>query len=231
MGFSVFQFEHLLFYRAAPTVLRLVGETPINSTSDTWASHVNGSDAYSTSYVSAIQNCNSLYVDFKNLSSLSVQDTANFVPNLTGLYLDDCTNITSLSLTHFPNLTSISIAGTSLRDDTLTQIPLTRRLVLVDASNTRNITHVPSALTVNVGHSLVTAIDASMSHPVRIVANDARITSLQVFSETTTLVWSYSGKTLTVSGAGSGLTILTPQASSDIFAGNAVIVPISYWPQ
>lgn len=229
MVFSLFQYERLLLFRSDATTLRLVGESAPSITQDTWAAHALGTDAYSVDYKAAITGCLNLHVDFPSLSTLRVVDSANFVPNLTGLYIDNCTNLTDISFNAFPHLTTISMSGTYLRDGIFSQIAPSRTLALVDVSNTKYITHVPSAATVNIAHSAVTTIDAYATAPIRVVANDARVTSITLTSSTTALVWSYAGKTLTVNGATSALTILTPQPS-DVSAGAAIVVPLTYYP-
>lgn len=225
-AFSVFAYDRLLLHEPAPGTLRVIGESA--TATDTWNNH-HGGDAYSVAYVNAIAACETMIVDYKSLSSFDVVDRANFVPNLTSLDLSDCTVLTSANITLFGNLVALSIANTPLTNSIFQSLPTDKELRLVDVSNTRNITHVPSAQTVVAGHSLVTNIDPALAPLERLVANDARITSLQVTDVASAIMWSYAGKNLTVSGSSANLTVFTPQESTSVVAPGAHVIEISYY--
>lgn len=227
-SFTLFQYERFLLHMSRSDTLRVIGESTENM--DTWSNHDTSSDAYSVAYREAISGCTRMIVDFKGLTSFDVIDHVHFVPNLNTLVLNDCTLLRTANLA-FPNLTSLSISNTQLNDSVLRQLPIeTKALILVDVSHTRHITHVPSAETINIGHSMVTSIDPAISDVHRIVANDARLTSLRATALTSVILWSYPGRSLTISGATSALTVLTPQSvDSVVSSANTTIIPISYF--
>lgn len=227
--FNLFQYDTLLLYRSNANTLRVIGQA--TDTHDTWVNHAGLNDDYSTAYLAAITACTHMYVDYKTLSAFDVNDKANFVPNLEYLNLNDCTLMTTANVTSFANLVSFSISNTSLFDNVFAQLPMDKSLDLIDVSNTRNITHVPSANTIIAAHSMLTNIDPAISKVKRLIANNARITTVQATDQTSVIIWSYSGRKLTITGATNNLTVLTPQAVTDVVGsmGSMVVLPMSYF--
>jgi hypothetical protein len=224
---NLFQYDRMLLYRSAPDTLRVIGES--TASHDTWDAHAALSDSYSIAYKDAIVQCRKLIVEYKELASFDVVDRAHFVPNIESLMLNGCARLTHANIA-FANISSLSIAGTALTDAIFTQIRPQQHMRLVDVSNTRNITYVPCAETINAGHSLVTTILPGTVPIVRLVANDSRLTTVQASPSTSTILWAYPGKTLTITGGSSNLTVLTPQEPSDIICNADIsVLRISYY--
>lgn len=224
---NLFQYDRLLLYRSAPDTLRVIGES--TTSRDTWEAHADQHDSYSIAYKDAILQCRNLIVDYKELASFDVIDRAHFVPHVESLTLNGCARLTQANVA-FVNITSLSIAGTALTDAIFTQIRPQQQMRLVDVSNTRNITYVPCAETINVGHSLVTTIRPGSVPIVRLVANDSRLTTVQASPSTSMILWAYPGKTLTITGGTNDLTVLTPQDTSDIICNTDVnVLHMSYY--
>lgn len=225
--YNLFQYDRMLLFRSAPDTLRVIGES--TSSMDTWAAHATLGDSYSLAYVDAIVKCKKLIVDYKELSSFDVADRAHFVPHVESLTLNGCTRLAHANIA-FANVVAVSVAGTALTDAIFTTLQRQQPMRLVDVSNTRNITYVPCAATINAGHSLVTTILPSTTPLVRLVANDSRLTAVQASPSTTTILWSYPGKSLTIGGGTSVLTVLTPQRVSDVVCNaDVTVLPISYY--
>jgi len=225
--FNLFQYDRLLLHKSDEETLHVIGEAA--SAHDTWVNHASSGDVYSMAYVDAISSCKHMVVDYKNLSAFGVVDTANFVPNLESLYMNDCVGLASANVA-FANLVAFSVANTPLNDSVFMQLPSNKALDLIDISNTRNITHVPSANTINAGHSLLTSIDPAVASVKRLVANDARITSVLATDQTSAILWSYPGRTLTVTGATNNCTVFTPQAVEDVVGSTDMhVLRISYY--